>query len=342
MTTRLHVLIPFWGLAGGVIKMLDYANHGRRGGFDVTLWAPEAEPTNPLLESLPALQRVSGPDVHRRRLDNLDASHVASSDLVLFTEPAHAAIIDRLGISPERVIHLVQGTRHATPTWNNGLHYRLLHRPFVRIVISEQVRDAVAPHVHPALPLHLVPEGHDTGYFAVDRPLVSPTDPVRVLYSTWKSDLGGRVTSLCHDDPDIVFTAMRTPKSWPMLLNHYRSADIFLGCPGPEEGFYLPGLEAMSAGCTVVMALVGGNEAYAVDGENMVACTYDDAPGHAEAIRALASNRERRRSLNLAGHDTASQHNLDREQLLAQQIMRDPLGNYDAVVSGRPTTKGAP
>lgn len=341
MTGRLHVLVPFWGLAGGVIKVLDYAEHGQRAGFDVTLWAPEEEPTDPLLETLPVLERLVAADVGRRRLDTLSAGDIGDDDLMLFTEPAHGALIDRLGVRPERVIHLVQGTRHATPTWNGGLHYRLLHRRFVRIAVSAQVHAAIAPHVHPALRLHVVPEGHDVDYFAVDRPPAG-AGRVRVLYSTWKSNLGDRVSELCGGD-DIAFTAMRTPKSWPALANHYRSTDIFLGCPGPEEGFYLPGLEAMAAGCAVVMSLVGGNEAYAHDGINMVACPYDDALSHAMAIRRLARQPELRQSLSSAGYATAQEHRLEPERQLAQQIMRDPLGNYDdAVVTGESSTKGTP
>ena len=342
MTGRLHVLVPFWGLAGGVIKVLDYADHGRRAGMAVTLWAPEEVPADdPLLSTLPVLDRLLSGGVEHRLLASLDSDHLDTSDVVLFTEPAHAALIDRLSIPPERVVHLVQGTRHATPTWNGGLHYRLLHRPYVRIAVSEKVRDAIAPHVHPALPLHLVPEGHDIDYFEVERPPIDPHQTIRVLYSTWKSDLGDRVAALCEDD-GFAFTPMRTPKSWPQLANHYRSTDIFLGCPGPEEGFYLPGLEAMAAGCVVVMALVGGNEAYAQDGVNMIACAYDDAQGHAAALRALANDSQLRTSLALAGRATARSHHRDSERVLAQRVLREPLGNYDeAVAIGEPSTQGA-
>ena len=90
--TRLHVLVPFWGLAGGVIKVLDYAEHGQRGGFNVTLWAPEEMPADPLLETLPVLERLVAANVARRRLDALSPGDIADDDLVLFTEPALSLI----------------------------------------------------------------------------------------------------------------------------------------------------------------------------------------------------------------------------------------------------------
>lgn len=341
MTSELHVLVPFWGLAGGVIKILDYAAHGVAAGFDVTLWAPVAEPQDPLVATLPVVERLGAGGVTRRCLDDLSELRVGENDRVLFTEPAHLRLLDPLGIPAEQTIQLIQGTRHATPTWNHGLNYRILHRPLTRIAVSEQVHDAIVPHVHPALPLHLVPEGHDIEYFSVDRPPITDRRPVRVLYNTWKSDLGDRVAEACADD-DVSFTAMRVPKSWPALRNHYRAADIFLGAPGPEEGFYLPGIEAMAARCAVVMALVGGNSAYGLPGANMVECRYDDAQDHASAIRSLVEDTETRRSITKTGLETARRHRIGYERQIAMDVLRNPLGNYDEAVLTPATTNEGP
>ena len=332
MKPKLHVLVPFWGLAGGVIKVLDYAEHGHHGGFEVTLWATTPGTSDPLVTSLPVMERLLAAGVTYRPLDELSEIDLGEQDRLLFTEPAHAAIVDRMGAPAERLIHLVQGTRHATPTWNNGLHYRLLHRPFVRIAVSEQVRSAIAPHVHKALPLHLVPEGHDIDYFTLDRSAMNTGTPLRVLYSTWKSDLGDAVEKLC-DPTEVVFTAMRSAQSWPSLRNYYRAADIFLAAPGPEEGFYLPGLEAMAAQCAVVMALVGGNEAYATPGHNMITASFDDATEHAAAISQLAGDTDLRAALLAAGLQTAQGRRLEHERNAALRILRSPLENYDEIDS---------
>ena len=327
MTGKLHVLVPFWGLAGGVIKVLDYAEHGVEAGFDVTLWSESDHSDAATIASLPVLQRLLSHGVTHRRLDELPGLGLTSDDRVLFSEPAHAAVIDRTTAKLGQVIHLVQGTRHATPTWNSGLHFRLLHRPLVRVVVSDQVREAIDPHVNTRLPVHTVIEGHDIDYFAAPRS-PKPNAIARVLYSTWKSDLGDRVAELV--DPQVAtFIAMRGSVDWPTLRNRYQNADIFLGTPGPEEGFYLPGLEAMAAGCAVVMSLVGGNAAYGESEVNMIACPYDDAAAHATALIGLAGDAQRRQALVTAGRQAADRHRLDRERDEAIAIMREPLGNYD-------------
>ena len=334
MRPRLHVLVPFWGVAGGVIKVLDYAEHGLHAGFDVTLWGPGEPSTQSTLSTLPVFVRLREAKVDRRDLAAFGDLVVGEQDRVLFTEPGHASFVDELGVSGGRVIHLVQGTRHATPTFNDGLHYRILHRRFVRIAVTGQVHEAIAPHVHPAFPLHLVVEGHDIDFFAGDRYFDRSAGPVRVLYNTWKSDLGDRVAATV-DDPSIVFTAIRDETSWSQLRDLYLNADIFIGAPGPEEGFYLPGLEALAARCALVMSLVGGNRAYGEPGINMVSCPFDDAAHHGETITELAKDTARRAELTAAGVVTAQRFRIQRERAEVVKILLDPLGNYD---ESRPIT----
>lgn len=328
MTPSLHVLVPFWGLAGGLIKVLDFAEHGCDAGFEVTLWAPESPPKSGPMASLPVLQRVLSKATRLARLDDLAGLTLDDADRLIFTEPHHARLVDRTGAKPEQTIHLVQGTRHANPHWNEGINFRLLHRPYVRVAVSEQVRDAIAAHVNPNLPLHTVVEGHDVDYFALDRENAPPRDEHVVLYTTWKSDLGDRVAGLVTAE-NIRFVSIREPVGWPALRAHYHAADIFLGAPGPEEGFYLPGLEAMAAQSVVVMALVGGNRAYARDGFNMLACPYDDAQAHAQAIVELAKDPEGMRTLAAQGTDTATQHRLERERRDMRAIFWHPTDRYD-------------
>lgn len=336
MKPTIHVLVPFWGLAGGVIKILDYAEHGLEAGFQVTLWAPGSPPQMGPVASLPVLGRLMSKGAHVVQLEDIHGLALGEDDRILFTEPHHARLVDQTHARSEQVIHLIQGTRHGNPHWNNGINFRLLHRRYVRIVVSDQVRTAIETHVNPQLPLHTVLEGHDVDYFALDRTSAPPRDHHVVLYTTWKSDLGDRVAELLSTD-ETQFVAIRDPLGWPALRARYHSADIFLGAPGPEEGFYLPGLEAMAAQCVVVMALVGGNRAYAIDGHNMVACTYDDAEAHADAIRALAGDPERRWHLVTAGTATTLDHRLERERHEVAAIFREPLAHYD-----RPTSLPAP
>lgn len=313
---ELDVLLPFWGMAGGVIKMLDYVNHAVTLGVDrVRLWAPPPPAPDAAILSVPAAQRVtSDPGVTIRALDQLQLD--GDDTCVLFTEPTHHALIEDGSSGPlhHRLIHLVQGTRHANPHWNDGRNYRLLHRPMSRIMVSQQVAAATAPLVNTRFPTQTITEGHDLDYFGDGAPDRSgPRSCLRVLYTTWKSDLGDRVAGRLSDDPGVTFDAIRRECGWPELRRRYHEADIFLCTPGPEEGFYLPGLEAMAAGCAVVGALVGGNEAYMRNGQNALTARVDDVEEHVEAIAKLGDDQNLRTQLQHGATATLAAHRLDRE-----------------------------
>lgn len=324
LPASIEVLVPFWGLAGGVIKVLDYAEHCAVLGIATTIWAPPL-PTgsHDPVTTLPVYRRLLGHDRVTMRL--LDELEIKAGATVLFTEPTHHRLIELAQHEPlrNRLIHLVQGTRHATPAWNDGLNYRLLHRPMTRIVVSHQVAEVVAPIANTRHDVHTIVEGHDCDYFGGRPEAASVSERrLRVLYTTWKSDLGDRVAEAAGDDPTLAFIAVRTALGWPSLRNRYHGADVVLCTPGVEEGFYLPGLEAMAAGAVVVTALVGGNEAYVRADKNALVATYDDVDSHLGALRSLRDNAELRSRLLAGGAETVRAHTLERERAEFGDVLR--------------------
>lgn len=304
-------------MAGGVIKILDYADHAAQLGRDVRLWAPPLPDVSAAVSSLPVVERLlTNAAVTIRDVRQLDIPE--PNPLIIFTEPTHIDRIDAVtGRSlGARLIHLIQGTRHANPRWQAGRNYRLLHRPMTRIAVSDQVAAAIGPHTNQRYPLAVILEGHDCDYFA-GRPLAWQGEPdhlpLRVLYTTWKSDFGLRVAEHLRNDGRFEFTSIGDECSWPALRNHYHAADVLLCTPGPEEGFYLPGLEAMAARVAVVTPLVGGNEAYILRGDNALVTDYEDIESNARCLEQLLSPALRQR-LIVAGQDTCDQHRLDRER----------------------------
>lgn len=314
----LHVLVPFWGLAGGVIKVLDYAHHALAIGVPkVVLWAPPLPVDTAPVMDLPVVgQLVESAQVEIRLIDDLSGDPDDDESWLLFTEPTHHPLIEqRFGESfGHRLIHLVQGTRHANPSWSEGRNYRLLHRPMSRIAVSDQVATAINPVRNTRFPMRTIVEGHDVDYFSSGAPVRSGQRAAfRVVYTTWKSDLGDRVAAAFASEPLISFEAIRGECGWPELRRRYHAADIFLCSPGPEEGFYLPGLEAMAAGCAVVSSFVGGNEAYAHDGANMLRAEFDDVESHVRSLRRLVAEPNLRNTLANGARRTTASHTLERE-----------------------------
>ena len=330
--THLNVLVPFWGLAGGVIKILDYAAHGVDLGLTVTLWAPPLPDEDHVIHQLPVARRmIDESAVVIKPLSELDlrsaddGSEVdgALGHVTLFTEPTHHQLIERAITAPlgSRLCHLIQGTRHANPLWQDGMNYRLLHRPMTRIAVTPQVYDAISPLVNQRFATTTILEGHAADYFAgrpnpgaISGSASTSARPLRVLYMTWKSDLGDRVASLLKDDPRVTFIAIRSETAWPALRNRYHGADVLVCSPGPEEGFYLPGLEAMAADVAVVSSVVGGNATYLRNDANALVVPYDDAAAHAAALLRLAEQPDMRSELIRQGRETVGDFTLDRER----------------------------
>ncbi|MBS44924.1 MAG: hypothetical protein CMH83_17510 [Nocardioides sp.] len=290
----LHVLTPTYRPAGGVVKLMDYARHARAMGLAVQVWSPQAhDPDGPLfaierLRDLVEGDHPTGPV----RFHSRQRLAMGPDDLALISLPDNYEVALRslpAGGSPHRVVHLVQNTRHTNPTWRAGYPTRLLTRPASRICVNHIVADEIEPWVDPRALLAVNNIGHDTAYFRRDRSpgLRERPGPVRVAYTTWKSAVGDRVAERLADDDRFELVALRETASWAELRELYHHADVFLSTPEPQEGMYLPGLEAMAAGCVVLTPDVGGNMAYCRPGDNCVLVAYDDPGGYVAALERL-------------------------------------------------------
>lgn len=287
--SRIFFLVPGLRPTGGVVKVFDYARHALDLGHEPVMCAGKHfRPGLPLfcVERFADLTPAAG----IRWVRGFDYT-MASGDLAFFSWPAHYEIAaDRLppGSPPERIIHLVQNTRHGNPQWLEGLAVRLLGRPMARLMITQEVLEACRPYLNGASPTRVIPEGHDWPYFHRERHGGLPRR-VQVGYTTWKSTVGQEVEEALVGDPRFVFRSIRETVAWPELRELYHWCDVFLGFPNPQEGFYLVGLEAMAAGALFVTPDVEGNRSYCRWGENCLKVPFGWAPGYVEALEEIAA-----------------------------------------------------
>jgi hypothetical protein len=240
---------------------------------------------------------------------------VGPEDWVLFSWPRHYEQIAR-GIardSPhERVIHLVQNIRHANPAFADGYALRLLSRPMARIMVTREVMEACLPHLNRTSMSAAIIEGHDCGYFYRRRE-GGLEEPPRVGFTTWKSEIGARVQREAGDR--YRFRSIDRTASWREVRELLHWCDVFLCCPGPEEGFYLPGLEALAAGALVITPDVGGNRAYCRFGENCVPVGFEHLESYIEALDWLdRAGEDEVASIRERGYATLEEHSLARER----------------------------
>jgi hypothetical protein len=299
---------------GGVIKILDYAVHALDLDHEIVICCD-----TPYDEKLPLFE--SGRFRHlspRRgvRFMPLSAIRIGPRDLVFFSWPPHFDVIRQNllpGTVPEQVIHIVQGLCHADPSFIGGYALRLLTVPLARIVISELVLEAVKPFLNQDSYTKVILLGHDAPFFSKQRTGGIPA-PANVAHTTWKSGIGDRIEAQLLNGP-FRFRAVRHTADWEELRRLYHWADMFLCTPGPEEGFYLPGLEAMSAGAIVLTPDVGGNLVYCRFGENCFQVELENESSYITVLKSLVrKSHDQIDKVRQMGYRTVKQHELSREK----------------------------
>jgi len=177
------------------------------------------------------------------------------------------------------------------------------------IAISESVRENLEPHV--TTPIHVVHHGVEEQYrseptltddpFVLHVSLAAPRknpEAVRAVAERLDSEghrfviAGSGWADELPDDLDNVEVPGYVPED--ELVDLYHRASVFY-FPTLHEGFGLPVLEAMAAGTAVVTS-----DVYSVPevaGDAALLFDPDDTAAHAEAIRDLLSDGERRHTL---------------------------------------------
>ncbi len=323
VTRTMYALTPSYRPVGGVIKVFDYVLHAVALGYEVRVACPRPfDPELPLFR-VPGFEALSdSPSV-----TFLEGLRIAPEvdDLVFFSWPTHGVdIAARLpaGFPLPRIIHIIQNVRHANPRFADGFAVRMLSRPMSRIVINDQVLDAIRPFLDDRHPTEVIPLGHRTEYFAQERS-GGLGSPLRVGYTTWKSAVGHEVRAQLEHDPRFTFRAIEDEVDWATLRDLYHWCDVFLGTPNVEEGFYLPGLEAMAAGAIVVISDAGGNMTYCRFDENCLGVAFEDADGYVAALEELASASDARiQEIRRAGDQRVKRHDLAREQASFAELVQ--------------------
>jgi glycosyltransferase involved in cell wall biosynthesis len=313
---RLFVFSPTFVPHGGVIKIFDYACHAVSLGLDVTICCNEAYSPGVPLFQIDRFQKLA-PD---RGIRYLPPGQVplTEDDLVFLSWPPDFEFVrNRIALTRryENVIHIMQSVRHANRSFLNGYATDLLRLPFSRIAVTHQVHDAIKPFLSANSLTRAIILGHDTEFFHRTRhePFHSP---LRVAYTAWKSKIGDRIAGELRDrENEFAFRSLADQVSWPELRQLYHWADVFLATPNSTEGFYLPGLEAMSAGAVVVTPDAVGNRAYCNFGNNCLLVRHEDVESYVTALESLQRMPEDEvAAIRNRAHATADRHQLSTER----------------------------
>lgn len=288
--SRLVFFVPSDQPVGGIAKVLDYAVHAARQDREVVFCCNDLSYpnlTSPLFDK-PYFKRF-GDSIRICDSENLGPR---ADDILFFTLPSSHERLSMLyasvGLSKASFIHLLQNVRLSNTAFDNGYSFRLLPKPMHRICITQEVVDAVSPYVGALDMLELIPHGFDFDAFAR---APEQDDPISINFNTFKGPLGGKIVQRYNTDARVTKVWVSNPGiSWQHLQRNYRKTSLFLGTPLPEEGLYLPGLEAMAAGHFVITPDAFGNRFYCDFEENCAKVPWGDVEAYQARIEWAIEN----------------------------------------------------
>src|SRR5437868_1326606 len=190
---------------------------------------------------------------------------------------------------PKPIINLIQHPRHADP--DDDL-YRFLSNRAIRICVSQQVADAIMATGLVNGPVFVIPNAINLEN--IPRAAADEKRPIEILISGLKApDLAREIESRLRSDENIAVTSLLDWIPRSEYLRQLGQAKIAVTLPRPNEGFYLPALEAMACGAIVVCPDCVGNRDFC---RNDVNCfrPANDADEIVDAIyRALGLTPEK-------------------------------------------------
>lgn len=208
---------------------------------------------------------------------------------------------------PNPRVNLLQDVRHAVP--GTELFGWLAHRA-VRVCVSAEVADAVAATGRANGPVLAIPAGIDPAPRADG---AAAARRVAVLVLAYKAPALGRALSAELAARGVAHRTLYRFVDRPVFRALLADAEVAVALPRSTEGFYLPALEAMAAGCLTVTVAGIGNRGFCDDGANCL--LGGDAGSLADAVvRARNLPAPERARLHATAAATVAAHSLAAER----------------------------
>ncbi|WPB57542.1 glycosyltransferase [Xylophilus sp. GOD-11R] len=289
---------------GGNIKFRDYFLHAACDPtFDSRIWfTPGSRHAQSSIWSARDFGRV---------LENLaDRPH----DLICVNGKDWKYLPEALGST--RVLHFVQHAGYL----DDPFLRKCLDRPAFRVCTNAFLADQIRPFANG--PVEILPIGlHDSLH---EPPIPKIKGSVMILGIKQPSFAKKLAESLCETGIESTVVGL----DWidhDRLIEHMRTAEIFVGLPAASEGCYLPALEAMASACTVICADAGGTRGHCIDGVTCLQPPALDLQGHVAAVRRAMSDDDLCRRLRINSLAMAAGHCLAQEGHLLRRFLARAL-----------------
>ncbi|MDE0367565.1 MAG: sulfotransferase domain-containing protein [Gammaproteobacteria bacterium] len=220
---------------------------------------------------------------------------------------------------PNPRINLIQHVRHA----HEGTElYGYLANRAVRICVSREVADAITATGRVNGPVLTIPNGIEA--FSI-RTFAGAAGSERrpVVIAGYKEPVLAKSLSDRLAALGIEHTLLTEFLAREKFLERLAGSRVAVCLPRAEEGFYLPALEAMAAGCLVVTLDCVGNRSFCThDGNCLIADpTADSLAVTVQAALGLGANEGQH--LRSGGADTVREYSLEAERRRFHAVLRD-------------------
>lgn len=243
---------------------------------------------------------------------------------VLFLAGTDWRYHDRAGLADWDIprINLIQGVRHGQV---GSELYGYLDRRAVRICVSDEVARIIGATGRVKGPVFTIPNGTECRPADIDAGGSVGFDerPEGVAVVGYKRPDLAAALSRCLEErqiPHLTLDGFLRRSAFLGLLERTR---IAVCMPRPEEGFYLPALEAMAAGCTVVTLDGVGNRGFCRHEHNCFLAAADPKSLAAAVTRAMRLPVSDRRRLHANAGETVRLHSLERERRQFHNLLLD-------------------
>ena len=236
------------------------------------------------------------------------------------------------GIANPR-INLIQHVRHGHV--GTELHSYLVQRA-VRICVSDEVAEAIRTTGRVNGAVFTIPNGTECS--------ASPVDCRGTVGFDERSETVAIVGYKRQDLAAALSGRLDEAGIAHITLDGFIDRDAFLGLlertrvavclPRSEEGFYLPALEAMAKGCTLVTLDCVGNRGFCRNGYNCLVAEDDPARLARATMKAVALPQPDRHRLHVNAAATVESHSLHEERRRFHELLLD----IDRIWEGEPGT----
>jgi len=284
--TRIINVIPSYRPVGGIAKVLDYAVHAVRLGYEVHFCSVGNQDYSALFEK-PYFKEYAEGAVEIHSFSEIEPKQ---DDILFFSLPSNfRAIYDKysvVNLPMERVIHLVQNVRHTNIAFDQGFATLLLPIPITRISITPSVCTEISSFITNSDAHHYIRHGFDFSFFNTSP--AKREGPLKCSFNTFKGDFGFKVE--CKNiGIELEYKYNKSGDSWESIKETIGWSDIFIGTPLVEEGLYLPALEAMAAGNLVIIPNAFGNMLYTEYEKNSIYVNHENTENYVAAIDRVAN-----------------------------------------------------